>query len=106
MDFFPTFAKLAGTAAPKDHVIDGIDLMPLLKSEAGEVGRDLHWLFGDGWAVRQGPWKLIGRGEAVLSLANLENDLPETTNHLEAQPARVERLLARHREWIASVGNR
>lgn len=106
MDLFPTFARLARATPPQDHVIDGTDLMPLLKSEAAAIDRDLHWLFGDAWAVRRGPWKLIGRREAALSLVNLEDDLAETANHLEREPARVERLLTLHREWIGSLGNR
>jgi arylsulfatase A-like enzyme len=106
MDFLPTVAKLAGATVPRDHVVDGMDLMPLLKSEARAIDRDLHWLFGDAWAVRQGPWKLTGRGDAALSLVNLEDDLGEITNLLEKQPSWVERLLALHRTWIGSVGRR
>jgi arylsulfatase A-like enzyme len=106
MDFFPTFVRLAGGQIPPGHAIDGVDLLPLLRGEAGPAERDLHWLFGDAWAVRQGPWKLSGRGETALALVNLEEDLAENANHLGAQPARAERLWERHRRWIAAVGNR
>lgn len=34
MDWFPTFATLAGQEVPKDRVIDGRDLTPLLKGES------------------------------------------------------------------------
>lgn len=106
MDFFPTFAHLAGVSTPPGHTLDGMDLMPLLRNQAGLEDRVLHWLFGNAWAVRQGPWKLIGRGEAALALVNVESDLAESVNHLEAQPARVERLRELHRRWIGSVGDR
>ncbi|XP_032879254.1 steryl-sulfatase [Amblyraja radiata] len=34
MDLFPTIAKLAGATMPSDRIIDGRDLMPLLRDEA------------------------------------------------------------------------
>lgn len=106
MDFFPTFAQLAGAATPPGHVIDGLDLMPLLRNQTGGMDRELHWLFGDAWAVRHGPWKLIGRGDAALSLVNLDNDPAEGGNSLREQPERVDRMMKLHRQWIAAVGGR
>jgi arylsulfatase A len=37
MDFYATFAALAGAKLPDDRVIDGKDIRPLLKAEAGAV---------------------------------------------------------------------
>jgi hypothetical protein len=56
--------------------------------------------------VRQGPGKLIGRGDAALSLGNLEDDPAETGNSLKEQPERVGRMLKLHRQWIEAVGGR
>lgn len=39
MDIFPTVAKLAGSPLPEDRIIDGRDLMPLLR---GETQRSEH----------------------------------------------------------------
>lgn len=61
MDFFSTFAKLAGASLPNGLRIDGIDLMPALKGSASRSDRAIHWLFGKSWAVRKGSWKLIGK---------------------------------------------
>ncbi|OYV03835.1 MAG: sulfatase, partial [Verrucomicrobiales bacterium VVV1] len=80
MDFFPTFAGLAGATAPKDHLIDGLNLMPLLKGGSIDAERDLHWLFGDSWAIRKGPWKLMGVGNSPQALVNLDSDLDENAN--------------------------
>jgi arylsulfatase A-like enzyme len=35
MDLLPTLAKLAGTRAPIDRVIDGADIWPIVAGEAG-----------------------------------------------------------------------
>ena len=106
MDFFPTFAKLVGAKPPEGLLIDGTDIMPLLKDSSSKIDRDLHWLFGDSWAVRQGSWKLMGKGREALTLVNLENDIEEKINLLKEQPERVDALMTLHRQWIKSVGDR
>lgn len=106
MDFFPTFLKLAGAKTPENHPIDGIDIMPVLKKNSKNTERTLHWRFGDAWAVRKGPWKLIGQGENILSLVNVEKDISEVTNQLSVQPELVNELNILHIQWAALVGNR
>ena len=106
MDFFPTFAKLAGATPPANHQIDGMDVMPVLRSGAGDSSRILHWVFGDSWAVRQGPWKLMGQGERVLTLVNLEKDIEEKSNKLQEQPELGEELMKLHRQWTESAGSK
>jgi arylsulfatase A-like enzyme len=106
MDFFPTFAHLAGAALPKGHAIDGIDILPWLKGEAPAVPRTLHWRFADQWAVRRGPWKLIGQDDTPRTLVNLEDDAGEQGNVLSQQPARADELMKLHRAWSAEVGTR
>jgi arylsulfatase A-like enzyme len=104
MDLFPTFAKLAG--AETASRLDGIDLMPLLNGGNHDKARPLHWLFGDNWAVREGPWKLMGKGGKATFLANLEDDPAEKSNRLGEQAAIADKLLALHRRWIGEVGRR
>ena len=106
MDFFPTFAGLATATIPEGHQIDGTDLMPVLRGGTKQPDRDLHWLFGDSWAVRKGPWKLIGEGTTSHTLVNLDKDLEEKVNLIKDQPALVDELLKLHQQWIESVGNR
>ena len=106
MDLFPTFTKLAGARVLEGHSLDGSDIMPVLMDPAKKSDRVLHWLFGDSWAVRQGPWKLIGKDLIALTLVNLETDLEEKNNLLKAQPERVNELTKLHRQWIESVGSK
>lgn len=106
MDIFPTFAGLAGAEPPSGHVIDGIDLTPLLTGGQPQAGRILHWLSGDDWAVRKGSWKLSGKGDDAVALVNVERDLAEVDNQLKQQPRLVDGLMTLHRQWIQSVGDR
>lgn len=106
MDLLPTFVNLAGTSAPKGHQLDGIEILPLLKEPSKHQDRVLHWLFGSDWAVRKGPWKLIGKSKRPLTLVNLETDLKEESNLIKDQPQLVTELMNLHRQWLAEVGNR
>ena len=106
MDFFPTFAKLAGVASPADLQIDGMDMMPLLTGDTTVHDRPLHWLFGDSWAVRKGPWKLIGQGERPRELVDVEKDIGEQRSYVEERPDRVKELTKLHEEWVEEVGGR
>ncbi len=106
MDFFATFAKLAGATSPVNHQIDGIDIMSLMKGDTQKEDRVLHWLFGDTWAVRKGSWKLGGQGGKPHTLVNLENDLEEKSNLINEQSALADELMTLHRQWVEAVGNR
>jgi arylsulfatase A-like enzyme len=106
MDFLPTFTNMAGATPPVGHVIDGTDLMPRLTGRTTAPQRALHWLFGSDWAVRRGAWKLIKQGAKDLSLVNIEQDLAETTNLAQANPALVDELTQLHKAWVAAVGNK
>jgi arylsulfatase A len=62
MDVLPTFAKLAGSESPKDRIIDGHDIWPLLAGEKSAKSPWDHfyyyWDYGLD-AVRVGQWKLV-----------------------------------------------
>ena len=59
MDFFVSFARLAGAALPPMK-IDGTDLTPFLLGEPGAKGREAFWFYSgeELQAVRVGDWKL------------------------------------------------
>jgi len=108
MDLLPTFAKLAGTHAPTDRVIDGHDIWPLLAGEPGArspydafyyYGADLFGKPGAKGpsptamipklqAVRKGKWKLHLDEKTLrgTALYNLGNDVGERKNVLERRP--------------------
>jgi arylsulfatase A-like enzyme len=61
MDLLPTFARLAGTEPPKDRVIDGYDIWPLM---VGDIEAEspyeafYYYYVGQLQAVRSDRWKL------------------------------------------------
>jgi arylsulfatase A-like enzyme len=115
MDLLPTFASLAGAQLP-ERKIDGRDIGPLMRGEAGATSPHEVFFHYDGSnrlvAVRSGPWKLMfpqdyssaqpgtgghpGRGvkrSIELSLFHLTDDIGETTNLVDKHPEVVARLL-------------
>ena len=60
----PTLLSLAGIDAPKERLLDGVDLSPVLLERKALPDRPLFWasLSNHGArceAMRQGPWKLV-----------------------------------------------
>ncbi|MBM83867.1 MAG: arylsulfatase [Planctomycetaceae bacterium] len=104
MDLFPTFAKLAGTKAPSDRVIDGKDIAPLLLGKPDAKTPHDRFFYQQGGklrAVRSGPWKLFATGE----LYNLDADLGETTNIAAKHPDFVAKLQKMLSDFRADIAN-
>jgi arylsulfatase A-like enzyme len=116
IDLLPTLAKLAGAELPKDRIIDGRDIWPVLsgRQKKGEIHDALYFYWGNELhAVLSGKWKLHmphpskvvnepghggqpGRSQPIqvpLSLFDLEQDIGETTNVADQRPEVVRRLM-------------
>jgi len=112
IDFFPTLCEAADIDLPKDRVIDGESLIPLLKG--GDWWRDsLYWHFphyrGSDVVpysiIRSGDWKLIKRyDDRPFELFNLREDLGEARDLSDLHPAKVKELDVRLSAWLRSVG--
>ncbi len=65
-DWLPTVLSIAGAERPRDRKLDGIDVMPVLQGERGNVPDERFWQWNrytpDGEcnaAMRDGRWKLV-----------------------------------------------
>lgn len=109
MDLLPTLTRLAKTETPRDRIIDGHDIWPLMARKAGAKSpykAFYYYYMGQLQAVRSGKWKLHlpleakwqnFRGKTKTSpaeLYDLETDLAETKNLARQHPRVVTRLLA------------
>lgn len=126
MDIFPTIARLAGAELPKDRVIDGIDISPVLRDEKGAKEHDVLYYY-NGLSlevVRDRKWKLhLPRephtrvywaktpgceGMTQLKtpvLYDLEEDVGERTDVSAQHPDVVERMLTLAQKARAELGD-
>ena len=106
MDLLPTFADITNTPLPKDRVIDGRSLLPLLTGETDRGPHDMFYYFvgnlpGDAkfQAVRDRRWKIVVGPDddpkklfRPLALYDLNQDVSERFNRIKDHPEEAERL--------------
>jgi arylsulfatase len=95
-DVMPTLADIAGLPTPET---DGISFLPTLTGKEQPEHPYLYWEYpeyGGQQAVRMGKWKGIRKdikkGNMVLELYNLENDLQEQYNVADEQPEIINKM--------------
>ncbi len=110
MDFYPTFAKLAGGPLPQNLKIDGKNVMPLLTGRVDQSPHEayFYYKYTNLYAVRSGRFKLVfprpekpkdigwyGRLQEAIevpTLYDLKKDIGETTNVSAQYPGVVKQL--------------
>ena len=121
VDLYPTLLEATGSAKPKDYLLDGKSLVPLLKDASNSLDRPaLFWHFPaylQGYTARHGPfrttpagairmgdWKLIEYFEDnSLELYNLKQDLGEKKNLAQAMPEKTRELHQALLTWRKQV---
>ena len=89
LDLLPTFCELADAIVPAERNLDGISLVPLLKTgEAPQRTQPLLWVYYNAIndarvAMRHGPWKVMARLNGG-SFPRLENLTPENLKKAQA----------------------
>lgn len=101
IDIFPTVLEASGPTPPSDRIIDGLSLLPHLKSGGRKkIERDeLLWHFphyrhapGPYSIIRKGSHKLIKFWGAPPQLFDLAKDLGEQNDLASTQPDKVKEL--------------
>lgn len=121
IDILPTVLEAVGLPLPSDRAIDGLSLLPVLKSNVRKsLGRsELYWHFphyrsdkrsyqqqtlGPYSIIRSGDWKLIKWYEGpAFELYNLKEDLSETVDLSDWYPNRVKDLDTKLMSHLKSV---
>jgi arylsulfatase A len=112
IDFYPTLLTAAGGKPNPGQIIDGINMIPLLKQTGVPDRAALYWHYPHysdqggrpGGAVRQGDWKLIEYYEDNrVELYNVAKDLSEKDNLAPQMPDKAEAMLKLLHDWRKSV---
>ncbi|MCG3179800.1 MAG: Arylsulfatase [Phycisphaerae bacterium] len=117
MDFYVTFAALAGAKLPDDRVIDGKDILPLLRAEPGAASPYAECgFFYDNKnfkPVRRGKWKYSGvwKDDRLYDLSTPEQekkdvakDNPKLVAELKALSEAKWKEMAEHFRPIGDLG--
>src|SRR3989475_4492633 len=128
IDLLPTFARLAGAEVPRDRIIDGRDIWPLMTGQPG--AKTPHEAYFYYWgkhlqAVRSGKWKLhlahnydqpdppghdgkpgkYANRAIGVALFDLETDIGETNDLAGQHPEVVTRLQALAEKCRVDLGD-
>ena len=97
-DIFPTLLDIAGVALPRDRVIDGTSILPVLQGRPFQRSRPLYWRNRKETmrvAIRDGAWKMLcDSTRSTWELYNLAEDPGETMEQGQENPERFERMKA------------
>ena len=121
LDLLPTFLSIAGGEAPRDRVLDGYDLSPVLFGTGAGPRKEMFFYHDEQlFAVREGPFKAhfktktsyVGQKEAVVHdpplLFQLDHDPSEKHDIAKDHPeivARLTELAEKHRATVKPVEN-
>lgn len=109
MDLFTTFAKLGGAEIPKDRIIDGGDISPMLFENSATREARMFYYFGDElWAVRKGPWKIHVKTTGPASVSTwgewpIEEHDPPLLFHVEQDPSEKYNVADKHPDVVREL---
>ena len=99
MDWLPTLAAYAGVSLEGGPILDGRGLDAVIRTNASSPHASLCWIWQERWAVREGPWKLVGDALRSVSLYNLRDDPGESRDRAPSERDVVRRLAEVHDAW-------
>ncbi|MES2460876.1 MAG: sulfatase-like hydrolase/transferase, partial [Armatimonadota bacterium] len=124
LDIMPTALAAARVVAPKNVLLDGVDLVPFLArsknaatattattaataknaSAASFPHEALYWRYDEQWAIRGGDYKLTHADTTrPPMLFDLSKDLGESTDIAAQQPEIARKLQAKYDLWSKSL---
>ena len=105
LDVLPTVLSAAGVETEAGRPLDGRDMLPVLSGAATTLHESLFWSSGGKtgrWAVRAGPWKLVGE-RAARRLFHLGRDLAEADDLATGEADKLAELERLHAAWLEDM---
>jgi arylsulfatase A-like enzyme len=103
LDILPTAAEAAEAQLPKDHQVDGVDLLAYLSGNRKGWPHDiLFWRSGSNHAVRKGDYKLVTMGTET-GLYDLSSDIAESQDLSAEKPEILKELQQSFDQWNAQL---
>ncbi len=98
LELFPTFLAAAGCAAPEGVVLDGFDMLPVLRGAESSRRQEMFWERRQDRAARVGRYKWLDSAKGT-GLYDLETDLGESHDLSAERPELLADVKARFDHW-------
>ena len=104
LDFYPTFAHLAGAQIPKDKALDGKNIWKSLIS--GKSAREGEIIYAmrhrEGFTdvgLRKDNWKALKTKQNKWQLFDIKNDISEKNDLSSQNPKVLKEMVAKGEKW-------
>ena len=98
LEVLPTLAGVAGAALPDSVVLDGFDMLPVLRGKAASKRREMYWQRRDDKAARYENWKWV-ESERGSGLFDLSKDIGEQNDLSVSRPEMLSEIKSRWEAW-------
>ncbi len=98
LEIFPTVLKAVGAPPPKDVVLDGFDMLPVLQGKAKSQRTEMFWQRRGDKAARVGQYKWVDSKKGK-GLFDLSKDIGERHDLSKQRPELLAQLEARFAAW-------
>ncbi|MCA9025717.1 MAG: sulfatase-like hydrolase/transferase [Planctomycetaceae bacterium] len=98
LELFPTLLSLAGVSPPTDLILDGHNMLPVLKGESASPRTEMYWKRRDQEAARFDHWKWIKNNTGEF-LFDLKTDLAEKNNLADTEPQQLTKMRDHFAQW-------
>jgi len=104
MDWSATMIAAGGANPDPAYPLDGVDLMPVLRSEGAAFRRPMYWRMNhrSQRAHRDGRWKYL-RVDGHEYLFDIDADERERANRASLEPGRLAAMRAAYETWEATM---
>jgi arylsulfatase len=110
IDIMATCLDAAGARYPSAFAgraiqpLEGESLLPALTGRERPRERPLCWEHEGNRAVRDGAWKLVQAHGGPWELYNIDDDRTELHSLADAEPIRMQQMIAAYEEWARRCG--
>ena len=110
VDLMATFVELGGAKYPRRYQdrdiwpMEGVSLAPCLRGKQSPRAIPIFWELEGRRAMRDGPWKLLGREDDSWELYDLSADRCELHDLAGPQPERVRAMANKYETWARRCG--